>query len=76
MKFFNFTPIQQQHLAELARQKAVILLEMKFNEPEKDALKMRQHAATQAQFEILQELIADEWPDPQPEQQAQTNLPV
>lgn len=74
MKIFLFNAAQEAHLSQAARQVAVELLEMKFQDPAKDAETIRRHAYLTGKWELLNELIADSYPDQEPTHNQSANF--
>lgn len=66
MKIFYFNPEQESHLQQLAAQVGRDLLQLDFPDPAQDAQTIRRHAYLKGKFELLNELVADSFPDPQP----------
>lgn len=64
MQVHNHSPEQQEVLKRLIEQKGQQLLGMRFNEPKDDDLMIRQHAYIKGQFDLLVDLMNDNYPDP------------
>lgn len=67
MKIHRHTDDQNARLDVLIQETALRILGMQFNDPANDSLMIRQHAALNGQLQILQQLRADNYPDPEAE---------
>lgn len=65
MKLYKLTAEQEQVFAERMRQVGSNLLQVTFVDPEKDTRTIRYHAAQFGKFELLKEILEDNFPDPE-----------
>lgn len=65
MKLYKLTAEQEQVFAERMRQVGSNLLQVTFADPEKDQAAIRYHASQMGKFELLKEILEDNFPDPE-----------
>ncbi len=64
MKRFNFTPAQQHELKLQITDTIASILSVRFNEVDDDQLSIRRRVALQGRLDLLNELAADDYPQP------------
>lgn len=65
MKLFYFTDEQMFKLQQLSMQVGRELLQTNFSDPAMDEKTIRRHAYLTGKFELLNELCADDYPEPE-----------
>jgi len=77
MKLLNFTPMQEHLLSQAAKKVGEELLSFNFQDPAQDQQSIRRHAYLSGKWELLNELLADEFPEQAPQDQpANPNPPA
>lgn len=65
MKRFNFTPIQKHDLAEMMRDCATDIINVKFEDTDADTASIRRRVYLQGRLDVLTELHRDDFPQPE-----------
>ena len=71
MQLHHHSPEQQRVLQGMANEIVADMLTVTFNKPEDDTRNIRYLAFRQGQLEVLKQLLADSYPDPQTDQELQ-----
>lgn len=66
MQIHNHNPEQQQALSQLLNDVIQKLLGIRFGDPETDQRSMLHHAALTGKYELLLQLLQDDYPMPEP----------
>ena len=66
MQLHNHSPQQQEALLSLQHDVAQKLLAIRFEDPTIDERMIRYHAALSGKFELLTQLLQDNYPAPEP----------
>lgn len=63
MQLYHLTPQQQQVCSERLTQVGQVLLNIDFSNPEQDQKAIRYHAYQKGKFDMLKELLEDNFPE-------------
>lgn len=66
---YNLTQEQKETLADDTRSTGLDILNINFTDPATDQQLIRHHAYLRGRFDTLKEILEDNFPDPEPEQQ-------